>query len=249
MVQGVADQAGGVAQGVADQVGGMVQGNDATPTVEARGYNGLKSDAEHDFTTWPWAALPLPGNTRGVNRRALCICCEYPGKSYTLSGTHVDQQKLVDVLLEMTYDVHYLTDQSSTSEINTEAKLWSNGKHAPYMNGKDRPDGRMHPTKQNILNELEDLCAWLSEEPERMGWVTYSGHGAALHSPPRILLPLSTPTVRSGAQRRSQSIASGRTHGSAQDLPSRGVRRRQHQSHRRHARSGRGGRGNGAVRL
>jgi len=86
-----------------------------------------------------------------TERKALCICCSYPGTQLALPGCVRDQAAMVDMLPKQGYDVTFLTDGDNYHE---------------------------KPTKANIVREMKKLCAWLSEKEGRQGWISYSGHGA-----------------------------------------------------------------------
>mmetsp|Transcript_12537 Transcript_12537/g.42171 ORF Transcript_12537/g.42171 Transcript_12537/m.42171 type:complete len:277 (+) Transcript_12537:60-890(+) len=86
-----------------------------------------------------------------TERKALCICCSYPGTQLALPGCVRDQAAMVDMLPKQGYEVTFLTDGDNYHE---------------------------KPTKANIVREMKKLCAWLSEKEGRQGWISYSGHGA-----------------------------------------------------------------------
>lgn len=101
-------------------------------------------------TKWQWRAAAVK------ERRALCICCSYPGTQWALPGCVPDQEAMVKTLIRNSYAVTFLAD------------------HTPAW-GQPKPSAPSN--RRNILAELEALCRWLHAAPGRQGWVSYSGHG------------------------------------------------------------------------
>ena len=98
-------------------------------------------------TKWQWRAAPVK------ERRALCICCSYPGTQWALPGCVPDQEAMVKTLVRNSYAVTFLAD------------------HTPAW-GQPKPSALSN--RRNILAELEALCRWLHAAPDRQGWVSYS---------------------------------------------------------------------------
>ena len=57
-----------------------------------------------------------------TERKALCICCSYPGTQLALPGCVRDQAAMVDMLPKQGYDVTFLTDGDSHHEKPTKVR-------------------------------------------------------------------------------------------------------------------------------